>query len=183
MIRFHESLADLMVPKNSVQPHPDNPNNGDVDAIIASIMRNGVYRPIIAAKATGHILAGHHLYASLLEMEAEMLPVLFVDVDEPGERRILLADNRIAALAKIDDSQLLRLLELMDAYEESLSGTGYDERDLENLREIAERDMDNDLEINLAGREGLTHTIECPNCHYEWVRGQHESEVADGLRA
>lgn len=173
MIRFHKSLADLMVPRDSITPHPDNDNNGDVDELVASVLTNGCYRPIYVQESTGYILGGHTLYAALLELGALMVPVLYLDDDgspNSGER-ILLTDNQIARLARRDDMATLKLLEKIEKDDIGLSGTGFGQRDVENLRAIADYDMSHDLKINLTGSEHLTHSITCPNCQYEWVRG------------
>ena len=174
MIRFHSALADLMAPITTLTPHPENANSGDVDELIASVLRNGCYRPIIAAQPSTHILAGHTLYHALGELGAQMVPVLWVQATPADERRILLADNAIAALARLDSTLLLDLLRLVSEDEHGLSGTGYADRDLERLAEQAVRDAETDLRIDLRGSESLVHEITCPNCGYSWVRGQHE---------
>lgn len=174
MIRFHKALSDLMVPKDSITPNPENDNNGDVDEVIASIMKVGCYRPIYVSANTGHILAGHTLYAALLELGALMVPALYLDADSPDELRILLGDNQIARLARRDDMATLALLEQLNTEDNGLIGTGFHDRDLENLRELARRTMDTDLRLDLSGSENLTHTITCPNCSYSWVRGNND---------
>ena len=73
MIRYAPALHDLLRPADEIKPHPRNPNNGDTDALIASILQNGVYRPIFVSAASAHILAGHHLYAALLELGEELV--------------------------------------------------------------------------------------------------------------
>lgn len=178
MIRFHTALADLMVPKDSIQPHPDNDNNGDVDELVQSIIVNGCYRPIYVQQSTGNILAGHTLYSALLELGALMVPVMFLDDDgtpNNGER-ILLTDNQVARLARRDDSATLALLKRLENDDLGLSGTGFSERDVENLKSIADFDMSHDLKFDLRGSESLTHRIKCPQCEYEWVRGHEQEE-------
>jgi hypothetical protein len=173
MIRFHKSLADLMVPKDSITPHPDNDNNGDVDEVVTSVLKNGCYRPIYYQESTGYILGGHTLYAALLELGALMVPALPLDDDGTplsGER-ILLADNQVARLARRDDSATLALLERLNEEENGLIGTGFSDRDVENLRAVADYDMKHGLNLSRVGQEHLTHSITCPNCQYEWVRG------------
>jgi ParB-like chromosome segregation protein Spo0J len=180
MIRFHKSLADLMVPSGVVTPHPDNDNNGDVDELVTSILVNGCYRPIYAHEKTSYILAGHTLYAALLELGALMVPVLWVDDDgtpNNGER-ILLTDNQIARLARRDDAATLQLLERLNEEENGLLGSGFGDRDIENLRSIADYNMGTPLKFDMKGSESLTHRITCPRCEYEWVRG-HEQEEED----
>ena len=171
MIRFHPALESLMEPAAALTPHPENANNGDVDEIVASILTNGCFRPIYA-DADGMIVAGHHLYAALLELGAVMVPVLRVDVDDSGARRIMLADNRIAALAKTDDGLLLQLLQIISHEDKGLTGTGYDDGYLEALREKVMQDVTAPLEYDLRGSEDLVHTITCPACGHHWVRGE-----------
>lgn len=40
--------------------HPENPRQGDVAAIAASIETNGFYGAVVAQKSSGHVLAGNH---------------------------------------------------------------------------------------------------------------------------
>jgi ParB-like chromosome segregation protein Spo0J len=173
VIRFHPALEPLMVPAQSIHPHPQNANNGDVDEIVASVLTNGCFRPIYATRE-GTIVAGHHLYAALLELGAMMVPVIEVDVDASGARRILLADNRIAALARVDDGLLMDLLKEVADEDRGLTGTGYDDRYLDALRDRLRAEATGPLEFDLRGTEGLVHTITCPECGHSWVRSKVE---------
>ena len=56
-IRFHPDLKALLVPVDEVQPHPNNWNNGDTEAIAESIEVNGMYRPLYAQRSTRYIVA------------------------------------------------------------------------------------------------------------------------------
>lgn len=124
-LRFHD-LSVEMVPITAVGQHPENPNNGEVDAIAASIEVNGYYSPVVVQRSTGRILAGNHRYVALLDLGANEIPVIYVDVDDEAALRILLADNRTAALARIDDALLTPLLDRLAASEDGLLGTGYE---------------------------------------------------------
>jgi ParB-like chromosome segregation protein Spo0J len=169
MLRFHAALADLMVPAATITPDPRNANNGDIDEIVASLLVNGCYRPVYASQETGTIIAGHHLYAALLELGAQMIPVMWLDGDDEAGVRIMLADNRIAALARMDEALLLDLLRAIDTTPTGLTGTGYDDRYLQDLTERI---------LNEGGPqvpdEDLTHQITCPNCGHQWNRTGHE---------
>jgi ParB-like chromosome segregation protein Spo0J len=126
-------LAALLVPIDRLRPHPDNPNNGDTDAIVESLRRNGLYRPVVAWRqpdGTGVILAGNHTYAAALSLHWTHLAATWVDADDPDDaRRIMLADNRYAQLARMDDGALAELLQSLD----TLDGTGYTDPDLDRI--------------------------------------------------
>lgn len=126
-VRFHPALEPLLCDINLVRPHPDNPNNGDQDAIEVSIEVNGMYRPVEAQVSTGYVLAGNTTYASCLSLDAEIIPVVWLDVDDEAALRILLGDNQLARLARMDAGILRPSMEALLNTELKLLGTGYDE--------------------------------------------------------
>lgn len=165
MIRFHESLDPLMEPIDCVSQHPRNPNSGDVDEIVASILKNGMYRPIYAQKSTGHILAGNTTHTACLQLGAKQIPVVWLDVDDQTATRILLADNRVAELAHRDEGLLLALLDDLAPERDDLAllGTGYSTRDMDKLRAID----DEPVAVEDYGDKtphGMAH--KCPECGY-----------------
>lgn len=131
-------LEPLLVPIDDVVPHPDNPNNGDVDAIVESIHLHALYAGVVAQASTRRIIVGNHRYAALMELGATRLPVTWADVDDDLALKILLGDNKIGLLAKQDEGQLLDLLRRLDSY----AGTGFTPRDLERLIARVEAPLD-----------------------------------------
>lgn len=138
-----------------VRPHPGNPRNGDVDAIMESITVNGFIAPVIAQSSTGHIVAGNHRYYALLELGAEQIPVIWLDVDDLAARRYLLADNRTSDLGNYDNAILVEILESIAA-EDSLLGTGYRDYDLEVLRHLSEMELET---LDIAQWPTLSFTV------------------------
>ena len=166
LVAYHDSLTDLLVPIDTIQQHPENYNNGDVEAIMESIEVNGMYRPLYVQKSTGYIVAGNHTWLACKMLEAEMIPVVYVDLDDHQARKILVADNRIAALARPDDAQLLNLLDRV-ALDTGLAGTGFTETDVEALRLLQEKLAGTPIGYpEIPGDLVIKHT--CPNCGYEW---------------
>lgn len=117
------------VPLDQLRPHPENPRVGDVDAISDSLDAHGFYGVLVAQRSTGHVLAGNHRLLAARRRGLTELPVAWLDVDDDEARRILLADNRTADLATYDDSVLTALLTALEATDDGLSGTLYDEDD------------------------------------------------------
>lgn len=135
LVQFHTDLEPLLVDIDSITQHPDNPNNGDVDAISESIEVNGYIAPIIAQRSTGHILAGNHRWEALKQLGATEAPVIMVDLDDASALRYLIGDNRLAALAKLDHSRLLPLLRQMEE-KGDLLGSGYSAYDIEAIAHL-----------------------------------------------
>jgi ParB-like chromosome segregation protein Spo0J len=164
VIRYHEAQIEHLVPIDSVHPDPYNANNGDVDELMASILTNGCYRPVFASRATGTIVAGHTLYASLLELGAQEIPVQWVDGDREQEVRINLADNEIARLARMDNALLVQQLDQIAATEKGLAGTGFTEDRHDELRMLA---LDaGGFHVPEPQPDPYPHR--CPECHHEW---------------
>lgn len=126
--------------------HPENPRQGDVAAIAASIETNGFYGAVVAQKSSGHVLAGNHRLLAARERGDKTLPVIWIDVDDDRARRILLADNRTSDIGVYDDQTLLDLLVELSETDAHLEGTGYTTDDLEAmLGDLAGDDPDEQL--------------------------------------
>jgi ParB-like chromosome segregation protein Spo0J len=166
LVNFHDDLTSLLTPIDLVRQHPENYNNGDIDAIVESIEVNGMYRPIYVQRSTAYIVAGNHTWLACKMLEADEIPVVYVDIDDHEARKILVADNRVAALARPDDSQLLDLLDRI-AVDDGLHGTGYNEDTLEALRLLQQRLAHTPLGYpGVPAELGDTHV--CPACGHTW---------------
>lgn len=143
MVQYHESLDALMEPIDTIIQHPENYNNGAVEEIQASIERVGMYRPIIVARDTREIVAGNHTWMACKSMGATQIPVVWFDGEITEQMIALVGDNTIARLARPDDSQLLSILNDLEAQGE-LMGTGFEEPDLERMRRSVEQPLDTD---------------------------------------
>lgn len=154
-VRVHASLHGLMEDGSQLRPHPENPRNGDTDAILVSMAQNGVYRPVFAQRSTGYILAGNHTYAAMVEAGFEQVPIVWLDVDDREARRILLADNRTAELGGYDEALLLQNLTALDG---DLLGTGYTLDDLsaieDTIARIAAEELNGDSDGDRAPTTG-----------------------------
>jgi hypothetical protein len=122
-------LVVEQVPLGDLRPYPGNARRHDVDAIAGSLRTNGQFRPLVVQRETSHVLIGNGTLRAAQQLGWPSVQVTFVDVDDAGARRIVLADNRTHDLGGYDDSALLALLQDL----ESFDGTGYAEEDLAAL--------------------------------------------------
>ena len=83
-------LAKMVAPYN-----PRKMSDHDVAALRRSLRYFGTVEPIVVNRRSGHIVGGHQRVKAA-EMESiDVLPVVYVDLDEPSERQLNLALNRI----------------------------------------------------------------------------------------
>lgn len=156
VVKWAQGLEKLLVPIDSIQQHPDNPNNGDVEDIIESIKVNGFNTVLTVDSKTGYITAGNHRWQALHALGATQVPVVFVEDQHDGEgTRYLIADNRIGQKAVINEAELVDLLKGLAQSEMGLIGTGYTEGEylqlIEQLNEIEEMPMGAGEGISLSG--------------------------------
>jgi hypothetical protein len=118
---------------DDVRPHPKNVRQGDIGAICESLTAHGQYRAIVAQRTTGHILAGNHTWKAAKQLGWSHITTHFIDCDDDGAMRILLADNRANDLASYDDAALLELLRELSATDDGLTGTLFDGDALDTL--------------------------------------------------
>ena len=129
------------VPIASLVAHPRNPRRGDLEAMKDSLRHHGQYRPIVVNRSTGEVLAGNHVFRAAQELGWEEIDVAYVDVSNDEATRIVLVDNRTSDLATYDEELLVELLSGLG----DLSGTGFDEDDLDELLdEVAPRALEDE---------------------------------------
>jgi hypothetical protein len=116
-------------PLISLKRYPVNPREGDIGAISESLRLLGQYRPIVVNKRNRQILKGNHTAAAASALGWAEIAVVWVDVDENGAAKIVLADNRTADKATYDNDLLLASLKQLP----SLDGTGFDPEDFADL--------------------------------------------------
>jgi hypothetical protein len=136
-VRFHPDLEPLLRPIGTILPHPDNYNNGDVDAIGESVDLNGMCDVVLVQASTGYIISGTHTYYALLERDSALCPYVLLDVDDLHAKRIMVAMDAIPRLARPDKAGLLRLVHDIEE-RDSLRGIGVTTHDREALEKLAE---------------------------------------------
>lgn len=117
------------VPINDIEPHPHNPREGDIGAVITSLQTNGQYRPITVNRQTNRILKGNHTYYAAHTLGWDRIAVHWIDVPPSDEDKILLIDNRTSDLATYHTDTLKRLLAEITDY----TGTGYTHQDAADI--------------------------------------------------
>ena len=134
-VRFAKSLTPLLVPIDSVKEHPDNPNKGDDENLIESILVNGFVTACTADANTGHMVAGNTRLRALKRLGATQIPIIWEEQwDAQGAKRYLVGDNASARKAVMDDAALLELLkELHDESPLGLTGTSITESEYEAM--------------------------------------------------
>ena len=128
--KIEHTIVDI----DSVEAHPKNVRQGDIGAISESLKAHGQYRPIVVDKRTNRILAGNHTWKAAKALGWRQINAGFIETKDDDEAlRILLADNKANDLATYDEPELIELLKQLANTEEGLTGTLFDEQELDEL--------------------------------------------------
>ena len=161
-------VSDELVPVEKLVPNPRNPNTHtkrQIEILAKVILHQGFRRVITVSNQTGFIVAGHARLAAAKVLGMDRVPVDYQDYDsEALEWADLLADNRIAELAEIDNKALKDLLEEMDTGEIDVELTGFDEAATEGLMT-----QFNPTSEDEQPRLDLKTPVVCPKCKHEFV--------------
>lgn len=140
---------DAIVAIEKLIPNPKNPNthpDAQIQALGRIIRQTGWRAPITVSKRSGFIVKGHgRLAAAKLEGLTEV-PVDYQNyTNEAEEYADLVADNRIAELAEIDNKLLADIFADIDTGEIPMELTGYTEDEVESLVTALSEALHNDL--------------------------------------
>lgn len=124
---------DAAVPVDSVTPHPDNVNAGDVEFIAGSIDEHGFFGAVMVQRSSRRIIWGEHRWRAAVARGARTLPMFLADVDDDTARRIMLIDNEATRKGKNRPDDLARLLQELEQAPRGLTGTGFGTDDLAAL--------------------------------------------------
>lgn len=153
-----------LVSIEDITTHPNNPNRAEIARIVESIKRNGFYGTIVVQRSTGYIIKGNHTYRAAVAAGLEEVPVTYVDIDDDRAVRIMIADNRIAEFGERDEEVLAELLKGLD----DLTGTGYDDTDLQLLLAGGDDAGNGGGSGGLKDKTDVETEHKCPSCGYEW---------------
>jgi DNA modification methylase len=128
-------LATMAAPYN-----PRTIEDHDLEALRRSLRYFGTVEPIVVNKRSDRIVGGHQRVKAALAEEIETLPVVYVDLDDPSEKQLNLALNRIHGEWDAEKLEaVLRELETMGA---DLDLTGFTQLELDELLRGSDEPID-----------------------------------------
>lgn len=164
-MKQHDGLKMTRVTVANLIPHPHNPRQGDVGAIMESMKAHGIYAPIVVQKSSNIIIKGNHTAQAAQLLGYKEIDAVILDVDDDQALRILLADNQTGDQATNNKGVLTDLLESLINSDFGLQGTGFHGDDLDDL--VAEFKPEPPEEFPSFDDETETQ-FKCPKCDYEW---------------
>jgi DNA modification methylase len=109
--------------------NPRRMSDHDMASLRRSMTTFGVVEPVVANRRTKRIVGGHQRVRAAAAEGIEMLPVVWVSLDEAGERQLNLALNRISG--EWDEEALAAVLGDLQTAGADLGATGFESGELD----------------------------------------------------
>ena len=133
-------VYDEIIEIEKLKGNPKNPNSHSkeqIELLAEVIKKTGWRAPITVSNLSGLIVKGHGRLEAAKLAGFKKAPVEYQNFkDEEEEMAALLADNKIAELAEIDDEKLREIFNEFDF--DDLSLTGYSQDEFEEFKDIFE---------------------------------------------
>lgn len=144
----HDAVVDTI----KMVPNPANPNKHPDDQIklLAKIIKaSGWRQPITVSKRSGFIVKGHGRLMAAQLAGFKQVPVDYQEyASEAEEYADLIADNRIAELAEIDQKMLADIFAEIDTGEIDFDQTGYTDQEVEQLVTSLAESLHQELDVD-----------------------------------
>ncbi len=133
---------DEIVKIEELKENPKNPNKHSdyqIELLAEVIKKTGWRASITVSTLSGLIVKGHGRLQAAIKAGFKEVPVEFQSFKDEEEMSALLADNKIAELAEIDNEMLKEIFNEFDFEDLSLTGFSQDEfQDLTDLFEVSD---------------------------------------------
>lgn len=134
-IKINCSYTELVDPEQLI-PNPRNPNQHpqrQIELLAKIIKSEGWRTPITVSNQSGFVVRGHGRLQAALLLNCKV-PIDKQDyASEAEEWADLIADNRIAELAELDNDTLTKLMNELDGLDFDMNLTGYTDKQIDNL--------------------------------------------------
>jgi len=125
----HVSTSELA--GHAAPYNPRKISDHDLEALRRSLVFFGTVEPVVVNRRSGHIVGGHQRVKAAEAEGIETLPVVYVDLDDPSERQLNLALNRIHG--EFDLDKLAEVLADLQRAGADLAFTGFTDAEIEEL--------------------------------------------------
>lgn len=137
MNNIHPSLHGMTVAIESLKPLPNNPRQGNVDAIMRSYSRFGQLKPIVV-KADGDgtftVMSGNHQLEAARRLGWDRLAVTEMTGSDDEAIAFALVENRFGELGSIDKERLHdHIVDVYDSMPELFDAVGWDDFEIASM--------------------------------------------------
>lgn len=173
---------DKIVPIEDVKPNPKNPNQhpeNQIEMLAKIITTQGWRAPVTVSTLSGLVVRGHGRLMAAKFAGLDFVPVDFQNYESSdAELADLLADNKIAELAEIDNKLLAEVFADIDPDAIDMDLTGYSEDEYNSIISALTEDTQ-DHELNDPDAEVVPPEVAVTKPGDIWIIGRHRLMCGD----
>jgi len=175
----HDKIVDCV----ELKPNPKNPNthpSSQIALLGKIITEQGWRSPITVSKRSGLIVKGHGRLEAAFKAGIQKAPVDLQDYEsEAAEHADMVADNRLAELAALDNDKLQALMAELSDFDIDMALTGFTDADIKKL--MPENGLvDAEPQIDKAAELNKTWKVKAGDL---WQIGDHRLLCGDSTKA
>jgi len=171
-----ESPAAIVANPANWRTHP----KAQVEALTAVLDEVGWVQSVVVNRRTGRLVDGHLRVVVAEQQGVEKLPVVYVDLDEDEEKKILASLDPLAAMAGVDGEKLQALLAEIEAEQPALRDMLADLAAQNGLTELASEDDDPGAQLDRADELQEKWQVQTGQA---WMIGRHKLLCGDCTNA
>jgi DNA modification methylase len=142
-VQAHSTLTIAELAAMAAPYNPRKISDHDLESLRNSIRYFGPVEPVVVNTRSQRIVGGHQRVKAAQAEGLDSFPVVFVDLDDPSEKQLNIALNRISG--DWDDEKLREVLAEINSSGADLALTGFQDDELERLlRDASDSDADPD---------------------------------------
>lgn len=129
------SIGDLI-------PYPGNPkkHGKNVDEIVRSIEKHGWTMPLLIDQKN-RIIAGHGRRLAAIKLNRSTVPCIRLEVGEAEYLELMLEDNKLSAISKMDKKLQKDVMEILQGLESAIDDIpGYDAEEIDKIFGLATKE-------------------------------------------
>jgi len=174
---------EKMVEVTALKPNPRNYNKHpaqQIELLAKNIKALGWRHPVIVSKLSGLIVAGHARIEAAKVLGVATVPVDFQPFNSPEEETAyLIADNKIAELAEMDEGTLKELLAELTASEIDMDLTGFTGDALKEMTGAPDGEADAEPKLDKAEELNKEWKVKTGDL---WMIGSHRLLCGDSTK-
>jgi len=174
---------EKMVKVSGLKPNPRNYNKHpaqQIELLAKNIKAMGWRHPVIVSKLSGLIVAGHARLEAAKVLGVATVPVDFQAFASPEEETAyLIADNKIAELAEMDETALKELLAELTAADIDMDLTGFTGDALAEMTGAADGEADAEPQLDKSEELNKEWKVKTGDL---WMIGEHRLLCGDSTK-
>lgn len=172
---------DKLVDVHELVPHPKNPNKHpkkQIELLSKIIRAQGWRSPVVVSERSGYVVSGHGRIDAAKLLDIEKVPVNVQKFkSEAEEYAHLIADNKIAEYAEMQDDKVGDILAELKKVDFDLDLTGFTPGEIAKAMDAQQEELEGEVEFSEVLGESNNYVVLVFKNDIDWLQAQMHFEL------